>query len=206
MNILKLGFIETKSDWCHTPRWNMKLKSITQIEGCIIHRELQVVNEVCGHLYQNTEWPSLISHSFQWYQYFLCLLPFLFFSSPFIFIYPLHSTITLEDFCKRRHLKEHVLDSHIKGTYCHNRQSSTSWMAEYSDKSLSLFWRVMKQTEHSKPLVYLVAYRRSKMHYNISVVFFSEKDFLWASLIKGHFSKGKTSVLLSNYSKCIYRS
>lgn len=84
MNILKLGFIETKSDWCHTPRWNMKLKSITQIEGCIIHRELQVVNEVCDYLYQNiTEWPSLISHSFQWYQYFLCLFAFFIFYTPF---------------------------------------------------------------------------------------------------------------------------
>lgn len=175
MNILKLGFIEAKSNWHHTPRWNIKLKSITQIEGCIIHRELQVVNEVCDYLYQNiTEWPGLISHSFQWYQSFLCLLPFLFFSSPFIFIHPLHSTVTLGRLLQKEAFKRTCLRLPHKGHfYCHNRLSSTSWMAECSDKSLNLFWWVMKQTEHSKSLRCII----------ILVLYFSVREGLFMSYV-----------------------
>ena len=90
MNIFLLGFIEAKSNLCHTPRWNMKLKSVTQIEGCIIHREPQVATEVCDFFYQDiTGWPSLISHSFSvapivslFVASFIFLIAFHLYSSP----------------------------------------------------------------------------------------------------------------------------
>ena len=40
---------------------------------------------------------------------------------------------------------------------------------------------VLEKTENFKSQLYLVVYKRSKMHYNISIIFFRvEKDFLSA--------------------------
>lgn len=60
----------------------------------------------------------------------------------------------------------------------------------------------MKQTENFQPQLYRVVYKRSKrskMHYNISIIFFRiEKEFFFLTcLIKGHFSKANLVVFYS---------
>lgn len=121
MNIFLLGFTEAKSNLGRTPRQCMK--SITQIEDCIIHIEYQVVTEVCDFYQDITGWPSLVFISFSGTSIFSNWLSFLFFSSSFIFIYPLHGIVTLGRCLQKEAFKRTHLGAQSKGHFClHNRK------------------------------------------------------------------------------------
>lgn len=187
----------------------MKFQSVAQTEDCIIHVKQQVAAEACGFDQDVTGWSSLVFTSFSGPRRFSVGCHFYFshcLSSLFI---PFTALWLWEDFCKRKHWKEHILGPNVKGTFTFIIENlpPAEWL-NASIKVLAFFMCVWKQTENFKPQLYLVVYNWSKMHYYNSIIFFKVgKHFFLSALSykKPIFSKGKPSVFLSNYSKHIYR-
>ena len=131
---------------------------------------------------------------------------FTFVLSLFIFIYPLHSIVTLGRLSQKETLKRTLLGPPCKGhVHLQNRKPSSSWMAECSYESLSLFVCDLKQTENFQWQLYLVVYKCVRCIIT-SVLYYSgyRRNFWLVMSYKGHFSKGKLNVLFCNYSKHIY--